>query len=299
MASWRRPRGVSTRRSIAGETSSPPPRSNGTPRAGTMDDYSASYRDKRAAQTRHAQAVDQLNLLQRGTNATSSDFYTYRYLATEGFLPGYNFPSLPLLAYVPASRDGRGTADVPPAPALPCARRVRSAQPRLPRGARLPGRAGAALARSPGFGDARRAAAHQGRCESVRAAAPVTSATIGRCATPADSRSATPRSWATRTASRTSPRIRPSTSPRTTKNASARGSTCRRRSSGRFATRRSTCGAHRPPTPRARSCAWHTAPGATITRLNKGLRRRADKKVLGFPHRSRIRVLGQKRGRRR
>ena len=74
----------------------------------TMDDYSASYRDKRAAQTRHAQALDQLNLLQRGTNALSSDFYTYRYLATEGFLPGYNFPRLPLLAYVPASRDGRG-----------------------------------------------------------------------------------------------------------------------------------------------------------------------------------------------
>ena len=74
----------------------------------TMDDYSASYRDKRAAQTRHAQAVDQLDLLQRGTNALSSDFYTYRYLATEGFLPGYNFPRLPLLAYVPASRDGRG-----------------------------------------------------------------------------------------------------------------------------------------------------------------------------------------------
>ena len=31
-----------------------------------MDDYSASYQDKRAAQTRHAQAVDQINLLQRG-----------------------------------------------------------------------------------------------------------------------------------------------------------------------------------------------------------------------------------------
>ena len=74
----------------------------------TMDDYSASYRDKRAAQTRHAQAVDQLNLLQRGRSAFSSDFFTYRYLATEGFLPGYNFPRLPLLAYVPASRDGRG-----------------------------------------------------------------------------------------------------------------------------------------------------------------------------------------------
>ena len=74
----------------------------------TMDDYSTPYREKRAAQSRHAQAVDQLNLLQRGTNALSSDFYTYRYLATEGFLPGYNFPRLPLFAYIPASRDGRG-----------------------------------------------------------------------------------------------------------------------------------------------------------------------------------------------
>jgi hypothetical protein len=73
-----------------------------------MDDYSAPYQEKRAAQTRHAQAIDQLNLLQRGTSALSSDFYTYRYLATEGFLPGYNFPRLPLLAYIPASRDGRG-----------------------------------------------------------------------------------------------------------------------------------------------------------------------------------------------
>ena len=74
----------------------------------TMDDYSTPYREKRAAQTRHAQAVDQINLLQRGTSALSSDFYTYRYLATEGFLPGYNFPRLPLFAYIPASRDGRG-----------------------------------------------------------------------------------------------------------------------------------------------------------------------------------------------
>lgn len=74
----------------------------------TMDDYSAPYQEKRAAQTRHAQAIDQLNLLQRGTSALSSDFYTYRYLATEGFLPGYNFPRLPLLAYIPASRDGQG-----------------------------------------------------------------------------------------------------------------------------------------------------------------------------------------------
>jgi hypothetical protein len=74
----------------------------------TMDDYAAPYQEKRAAQVRHAQAIDQLNLLQRGESTLSSDFYTYRYLATEGFLPGYNFPRLPLMAYVPATSDGRG-----------------------------------------------------------------------------------------------------------------------------------------------------------------------------------------------
>ena len=74
----------------------------------TMDDYSAPQKEKRAAQSRHAQAIDQLTLLQQGTSSLSSDFYTYRYLATEGFLPGYNFPRLPLMAYIPASTDGRG-----------------------------------------------------------------------------------------------------------------------------------------------------------------------------------------------
>ena len=77
----------------------------------TMDDYSAPQQEKRAAQSRHAQAIDQLNLLQsdtRNTNSPSSDFNTYRYLATEGFLPGYNFPRLPLMAYIPATNDGRG-----------------------------------------------------------------------------------------------------------------------------------------------------------------------------------------------
>ena len=74
----------------------------------TMDDYSAPPQEKRAAQSRHGQAIDQLNLLQKGTSTQSSDFYTYRYLATEGFLPGYNFPRLPLMAYIPATNDGRG-----------------------------------------------------------------------------------------------------------------------------------------------------------------------------------------------
>jgi hypothetical protein len=73
-----------------------------------IDDYSASAADKRAARSRHAQAIDQIDLLQRGSSTLSSDFYTYRYLATEGFLPGYNFPRLPLMAYIPAQTDGGG-----------------------------------------------------------------------------------------------------------------------------------------------------------------------------------------------
>jgi superfamily II DNA/RNA helicase len=74
----------------------------------TETDYSAPPAEKKAAKGRYLQAIDQLNLLQKGTSTYSSDFYTYRYLATEGFLPGYNFPRLPLMAYVPATNDGRG-----------------------------------------------------------------------------------------------------------------------------------------------------------------------------------------------
>ncbi|GBC89344.1 MAG: DEAD/DEAH box helicase [Fimbriimonadales bacterium] len=40
-------------------------------------------------------------LLQIDVKYEESDFYPYRYLASEGFLPGYNFPTLPLRAWVP------------------------------------------------------------------------------------------------------------------------------------------------------------------------------------------------------
>jgi hypothetical protein len=47
-------------------------------------------------------AEEQLQLLMpKGRAGFSNDFYIYRYLATEGFLPGYNFPRLPLFAFVP------------------------------------------------------------------------------------------------------------------------------------------------------------------------------------------------------
>ena len=77
--------------------------------------------------TRWRQAVDQIELLKKGSDALSSDFYTYRYLATEGFLPGYNFPRLPLLAYIPGAPDGSHQAGLPAATALSRHRGVRSA----------------------------------------------------------------------------------------------------------------------------------------------------------------------------
>jgi hypothetical protein len=42
------------------------------------------------------------------TDDQQSDFYSYRYFASEGFLPGYNFPRLPLSAFLPGRRRRRG-----------------------------------------------------------------------------------------------------------------------------------------------------------------------------------------------
>jgi Lhr-like helicase len=68
--------------------------------------YGLSAAERREARTQQVQANQQIALLERGTATGGSDFSTYRYLATEGFLPGYNFPRLPLYAYVPAVGGG-------------------------------------------------------------------------------------------------------------------------------------------------------------------------------------------------
>jgi hypothetical protein len=53
------------------------------------------------------EAIRQLNLLTcQNVRSEESDFYAYRYLASEGFLPGYNFPSLPVRAYISHGNDG-------------------------------------------------------------------------------------------------------------------------------------------------------------------------------------------------
>ncbi len=57
--------------------------------------------DRRRIKAAQMQASDQITILEQGKASNGSDFYSYRYLATEGFLPGYNFPRLPLYAFIP------------------------------------------------------------------------------------------------------------------------------------------------------------------------------------------------------
>ncbi|MCY4541262.1 MAG: DEAD/DEAH box helicase, partial [Rhodobacteraceae bacterium] len=64
----------------------------------------AAEKKRKEAKDRYDEAFKQRNVLLGSGRALYADFYTYRYLASEGFLPGYNFPRLPLMAYIPGRR---------------------------------------------------------------------------------------------------------------------------------------------------------------------------------------------------
>jgi len=64
--------------------------------------------DRDRAKRLRGQAEDQIKLLTDSQSAIEGDFYSYRYFASEGFLPGYNFPRLPLSAFIPARRGRKG-----------------------------------------------------------------------------------------------------------------------------------------------------------------------------------------------
>ena len=63
--------------------------------------------------------ADRASPRRRRESVIQSDFYSYRYFASEGFLPGYSFPRLPLSAFIPGRRGRRGRRRVPPAAAVP------------------------------------------------------------------------------------------------------------------------------------------------------------------------------------
>jgi hypothetical protein len=69
--------------------------------------FTSSNSEKQNAQRRYGDAAKQYALLLKTGNAQNNDFYTYRYLASQGFLPGYNFPRLPLMAWIPAKGGGK------------------------------------------------------------------------------------------------------------------------------------------------------------------------------------------------
>ena len=66
-------------------------------------DTTLSDRDNKIAVGRRREAETQLDLLKNQSaesRSVLSDFGPHRYLASEGFLPGYSFPRLPLAAYI-------------------------------------------------------------------------------------------------------------------------------------------------------------------------------------------------------
>ena len=72
------------------------------------NDASRSPQDRNEAKRLRNEAEAQLQLLTAIGNLTQSDFYSYRYFASEGFLPGYNFPRLPISAYIPGRQRQKG-----------------------------------------------------------------------------------------------------------------------------------------------------------------------------------------------
>ena len=65
-------------------------------------DVSVPHKERDNAARRARDARIQLTLLSNeDSDDFQTDFYSYRYFASEGFLPGYSFPRLPLAAYIP------------------------------------------------------------------------------------------------------------------------------------------------------------------------------------------------------
>ena len=73
-----------------------------------IGDHSRPEAERNHSARLRAQAESQIRLLTEAEGIYEGDFYSWRYFATEGFLPGYNFPRLPISAYVPGRRRRKG-----------------------------------------------------------------------------------------------------------------------------------------------------------------------------------------------
>jgi superfamily II DNA/RNA helicase len=71
--------------------------------------YSLGSKEYKQAKRSQDQATRQLDLLKNSVQGRAnelSEFYPYRYLASEAFLPGYNFTRLPLRTFIPVGDAG-------------------------------------------------------------------------------------------------------------------------------------------------------------------------------------------------
>ena len=73
-----------------------------------IGDHTRPEQERNHSRRLRAQAESQIQILTKAAGIYEGDFYSYRYFAAEGFLPGYNFPRLPLSAFVPGRRQRRG-----------------------------------------------------------------------------------------------------------------------------------------------------------------------------------------------
>jgi hypothetical protein len=74
-----------------------------------IEDHTRTENDRKEARKLREEAEAQNKLLLATDPAvTQSDFYSYRYFASEGFLAGYSFPRLPLSAFIPGRRGATG-----------------------------------------------------------------------------------------------------------------------------------------------------------------------------------------------
>ena len=73
-----------------------------------IGDHARPEAERNHSRRLRAQAESQIRLLTEAEGVYEGDFYSYRYFAAEGFLPGYNFPRLPISAYIPGRRQRKG-----------------------------------------------------------------------------------------------------------------------------------------------------------------------------------------------
>ncbi|GAA6615651.1 helicase-related protein [Scytonema sp. NUACC26] len=69
----------------------------------------ATHEERDIARAQEKEALRQRNLLVgqvKGKSNSEFEFYPYRYFAAEGFLPGFNFPRLPVRAFIPTEEGG-------------------------------------------------------------------------------------------------------------------------------------------------------------------------------------------------